>query len=339
MNKYRLVNTLDKNEWSKFVNDHPNGNVFQTFEFYQVYKRSSKHEPIFLAIFNKNNIICGLLLAVIQKEHDGFLGIFSSRSIIDGGPLIINNNPDILEIILKGYKELVKGKAIFTIFRNYWDWEEKKEVFKKHGFSYTLQLNILISLNQPLNEILKGISRNKRRNVTKSLNKGTTIHEVVSIADFRESLKLIFNTYKKIRIPIPDESFFLNAFEILGQRSMLKIFIAKSNEKTIGIRMEFIYKDLIFDWYAGSDYTERNKYPNDLLIFNILKWGNNNGYSVFDFGGAGNPNVEYGVREHKKKFGGELVEFGRFQCDHNIILMKVGTFLYAIQKIYKRYGF
>ena len=60
-----------------------------------------------------------------------------------------------------------------------------------------------------------------------------------------------------------------------------------------------------------------NKYPNDFLIYHILQWGRENEYKVFDFGGAGHPDEEYGVREHKLKFGGDLVSFGRFQKVYN----------------------
>jgi len=41
-----------------------------------------------------------------------------------------------------------------------------------------------------------------------------------------------------------------------------------------------------------------------------------NGISTFDFMGAGSPEKDYGVREFKEKFGGELVKPGRFQKIH-----------------------
>jgi lipid II:glycine glycyltransferase (peptidoglycan interpeptide bridge formation enzyme) len=46
-------------------------------------------------------------------------------------------------------------------------------------------------------------------------------------------------------------------------------------------------------------------------MWHILEWGAKNGYRVYDFGGAGRSDEEYGVRDFKAKFGGELVSFGR----------------------------
>ncbi len=113
-------------------------------------------------------------------------------------------------------------------------------------------------------------------------------------------------------------------FEQLGGKGMVKIFCALKEGQIIGIRIGLVYKNMIYDWYAGSrrDFYKYN--PNDFLPYNILVWGNNNGFELFDFGGAGKPNVPYGVRDHKMKFGGELVEFGRFEKVHNKLLLEIG---------------
>ena len=40
--------------------------------------------------------------------------------------------------------------------------------------------------------------------------------------------------------------------------------------------------------------------------------------------GAGTPDVEYGVRDFKAEFGGEMVEHGRFRKIAKPILYKIG---------------
>jgi len=40
--------------------------------------------------------------------------------------------------------------------------------------------------------------------------------------------------------------------------------------------------------------------------------------------GAGKLDEEYGVREFKEKFGGKLVEYGRFICVNNRLLYQLG---------------
>lgn len=50
-------------------------------------------------------------------------------------------------------------------------------------------------------------------------------------------------------------------------------------------------------------------------IFYLGKYfdrGHQNRFQIFDFGGAGKPNVSYGVRYYKMSFGGKLVNYGRY---------------------------
>ena len=49
-----------------------------------------------------------------------------------------------------------------------------------------------------------------------------------------------------------------------------------------------------------------------------------NGFSVFDMMGAGKPDEGYGVRDFKARFGGKLVEEGRFVHIAHPLLYKIG---------------
>jgi lipid II:glycine glycyltransferase (peptidoglycan interpeptide bridge formation enzyme) len=64
----------------------------------------------------------------------------------------------------------------------------------------------------------------------------------------------------------------------------------------------------------------------------ILEWGVKNGYRVYDFGGAGKPGEEYGVRNFKAKFGGQLVCFGRNIYIHKPLQLKLSKLGYAIYR-------
>jgi len=67
-------------------------------------------------------------------------------------------------------------------------------------------------------------------------------------------------------------------------------------------------------------------------MWHVLKWGAENGYKVYDFGGAGKPSEKYGVRDFKSKFGGDLVCFGRNTCVHAPALMRLSQVGYSIYR-------
>lgn len=321
---------ISNHKWSDFVANHPHGNIFQTPEFYNIYLNTKNYEPLFVSV-EENNNLTAILLAVIQKQHSGLLGKFSARSIIIGGPLVVNNNHTHLEQILKKYNLTIKGKAIYTQFRNLWDWSEHKDVFEKTNFHYIPHLDIIIDTND-LKSLEQGISQNKKRNIVKSRNKGVEFKEITGKNEFMDCLNLVYSTYKRIGLPCTPKDHLISAYKELFPINRLKIFGAYFNGFLIGVRLELIYKDQIYDWYAGANENESNKYPNDFLIYNILLWSHSKGLKTFDFGGAGKPNQPYGVRDHKLKFSNNLVEFGRFECVHNKLLFKIGNLALKLYK-------
>jgi len=40
---FMVVDTFNKNDWSKFVYNHPHGNIYQTPEMAEVYKRTKNY--------------------------------------------------------------------------------------------------------------------------------------------------------------------------------------------------------------------------------------------------------------------------------------------------------
>jgi len=63
----------------------------------------------------------------------------------------------------------------------------------------------------------------------------------------------------------------------------------------------------------------------------VIAYAAENGFSRFDMMGAGKPDKNYGVREFKAEFGGDLVEYGRFLYICKNFLYQSGRFY--IEKI------
>ena len=315
--KYNIVQSLRKEEWENFVYKHPGGNIFQTPEMYEVYKRTKHYEPILLAVKNESNEIFAIVLAVIEREFSGILGIFNARSSIYGGPLIVNEDINILELLLKEYDKIILKKALYTLCRNFWDTSGFNGIFKKCGYRYEEQLNFLIDLKRPPEMILSNFKRDKKRAVKKADKLGLDFKIADSINEVESFYKILLETYRKAGIPLADKTFFLSMFDQLCKKDEAKLFIAKINDDIIAGRFVLCYKTALFDWYAGAKSDSFSYHPNEFLVWCVLKWGAENGYHVFDFGGAGNPSEEYGVREFKKQFGGQLVNFGRYKKIHS----------------------
>lgn len=314
---------LNISAWDDYILNHPNGNVFQTSYMFESYSKSKFYKPIILFALKDGNIH-GVLLAVIQKEGRGIFGKVTSRSIIFGGPLVYD--PDVAYLLLLEYNKVAKREAIFSQFRNIFYIDDLMFSFKRAGYSYEDHLDILIDLSKSEKILWEEIHKNRKKEIRNGIKKGLevnmiSIYNSPVLSDLHQLLKSLYN---KIGLPVPPFYFFRDAANFLEPKGLLKTFIANVDNKIIGFRMVLTFNNLIYDWYAASDNEYLNYRPNDVLPWEIITWGVQNGYKTFDFGGAGEPNKPYGVRDYKIKFGGKLVNFGRFTKINNLPVYSLG---------------
>jgi lipid II:glycine glycyltransferase (peptidoglycan interpeptide bridge formation enzyme) len=289
---------------------------------FEIYNNTKNLQPELVTLYENGEIV-GILLALIQKEGK-LLGFLTSRSTIWGGPIVKNNDPVLLNKLLKKYDRHIKKKAIYTQFRNLWDWGDCRSIFDQNGYEYEDHLDIFHDLTKSPDKLLMEMHKGRRKNIRRAIRKGLEFNELKTEKQIHIGYELVKETYNKISLPLPDYSLFKNSFEIMNGKKMAKFFGAFYREKMIGFRAVLCFNKSIYDWYAGADSNHLDKYPNDFLPWKIMEWGSKNGYEKFDFGGAGKPNEPYGVRDFKLKFGGELVNFGRFQKIHKPRLMRIG---------------
>jgi lipid II:glycine glycyltransferase (peptidoglycan interpeptide bridge formation enzyme) len=81
----------------------------------------------------------------------------------------------------------------------------------------------------------------------------------------------------------------------------------------------------IYEWFVcGLDEEYREQYPSVMATYAAIKYAKANNLPLFDFMGAGKPDIPYGVRDFKMEFGGELVEHGRFLYVRKPLLYWIG---------------
>lgn len=331
MNIIFSENDLNKDLWDRFVYDHPQGSIFQTADYYLSFKNSEKSDALLVALVGKQNSeILGILVAIIYHEGRGIKGYFSKRSIVMGGPLVKENSSKIASLLLDVYIKKIKKKVIYSQFRSIFGTDSLKCCFEKSCFTYEERLDIIVDLTKSVQHLLSDVHKERKRNISRAVNKGVTFIEIETEDEIIQAIELIDKTYKRIKLPLPPPSLFIRTKEVMGDK--LRFFGASFQNKLIASRIVFCYKNLVYDWYAGSDDDYRNKYPNDFLPWNVILWSKEHKYETFIFGGAGKPGVPYGVRDYKMKFGGELISPFRYTKIHNRLLMGIGKLGYAMFK-------
>lgn len=320
----------------KFVKSHPNANYFQSSLFFFTCKCSKSVTPVYYVAYDENNTVTGVMMAFRQAQYQIFpLNFLSARTIIWGGPLVQNNDLDVYEGLYKQYQK-EQSFAIYTQVRNLSDQSAFLTLMRELNYTYEEHLNILIDLEKTEEQLWSEV-HSKRRNEIRRAQKEGTMVELSNGPDTLPKCYLILReVYQRAKLPLPS----IDHFEALLQNSTeeegLRIFVAKCEDKIIGCMFCLAYGTTLFDYYAGAYRENYDKYPNDLLPWEVFRWGKQNGFRRFDFGGAGKPGVPYGVREYKKKFGGEMVNYGRFEKIHFPLLYGLVIRAFNLWRILKK---
>ncbi len=327
--KYRL----DKN-WDNFVQTHSRGNAFQTNLMFDLYAKSDDFTPFYcLATNSQNNKIVGGFLFVIQRTPFPLVGKWLRRSLIIGGPLLPQKGSRIFEGLMKAYSSFIKRKAIYSEIRNLHSWSHLYDEFRESGFKYEPHLNYFVPLKNE--EIEPKLSKSKTRQIKLGLKRGAEIIETPTREQVYSFYQILQNLYtKQIKKPLPSWSFFETFYTLLSQENSGKyILISYQNTIVGGIMLPVFNGKTVYEWYvAGNDKEYKSIYPSVLATWAGLKYAKENAYLSFDFMGAGFPNLPYGVREFKAKFGGQLVNYGRFRKIHFKSIYYLAKAFYSLRK-------
>ena len=249
----------------------------------------------------------------------GIFYLLTTRNVNFGGILADENTEGIqaLSNVLERYNQKVSRASLFTELRNVCDACEFQDVFNKHGYYYEPHLNYFLDLERTSDEILSSFGKQTRRKIRTNMKTGAVV--VREIND-REMVSVFYDiiqkTYSHARIPLADISLFEAAFDVLMPKQMVRFSIAYVEDAPASAIVCLLYKDVMFGWYMGIDRSYGKFYPNEIIVWDAMKWGAEHGYAIMDFGGGGKPEEDSSVRDFKLKFHGDLCELGRNRCIH-----------------------
>lgn len=306
--------SIDEKAWSLFACSHPQGNIFHSSWMVNLHLSATGSSPVTLFCLDALNNIRGLLVAYIMKEGTGVVSLLTSRAVIWGGPLVLKDDITVCELLINELKTKLRGKTVYIQIRNMSDTGNLRSVFEKEGFVFEDHLDILFDIHQPVKSRWEGMHPTRRKQINRATRRGVSTYVTLEPTARETELcyHLLREVYRKTKLPLPGLSFFLKAGELNKTEQRMGMIAALYEGQIIGFRFFLVYNSLIYDWYAASNEEHYDKYPNDILPWALMEWGNNNGYLTFDFGGAGDPHKKYGVRDYKLKFGGETVNYGRY---------------------------
>lgn len=304
--------------------------LFQSMEYNAFLQETGFLEPFRYSVARNSNEIA-IIQGYLQKDGGWLKRFFSRRAIVNGGPYVADDATDQeIKALLEKCKDSLHKRAIYIETRNFKDFSKYKDLFERCGFVYEPHYDFIVN-TESLEIAEANLGKSRKRDIRTSLRDGADVVEDPTELQIRAFYDILKGLYKKkIGTPLFPFDFFLK----LDRSGFSKFLLVRYKDEIIGGTVCVYDDETVYEWFAcGKDGIYKNIYPSTLATWSGIRFAVESGRKRFDMMGAGAPgDGGYGVRDFKAKFGGELVEYGRFKYVCNTLLYVIGKLGVAILK-------
>lgn len=291
--------------WNEKLQKSETAHIYNTVEYAKVMENSFGFKPIF--IHSEEAMLLGFeqpLKGLASKLGNGFVA-FAPPVLFDE-----NKIDNLLKLV---YDECKQRKIIsITIWGStLWDNPNLFKDFEKHEMQ-----NVVAKLGKSEEELFSSLDKAARKNLKKVLNLENKITEGTSkdLDDYYENYK---THHESIGLDVYPKKFFENLYKEIIQQGLGKFFVLRDSDGIFaGGLMVGTFGKSIYELSISSNWEKRDLFPNDLIKWHVMKWGNENGFEQFDLSniavGVEEGSKQHGVNRFKKKFG-EVVTYHSYK--------------------------
>ena len=336
MIKQLTYSDINPQQWQALVEQSPYATWFQTPEAYEFYaavggelipfafgvEEYEGDEAMRRSGDEAKGRLVGVIVGYTTKEKNPIKQLLTCRAIIIGGPLLAEDISDeALAALLKAIRRL-GDKAIYVETRNFHDYSKWRNLFEANGFAYQPHLNFHVDTSS-VEVVDKNLGKSRKRDIRTTIREGVTPVMQPTIEQVREYYQILHTLYTtKVKTPLFSWHFFEQLYHTEHARFILTEYQGRIIGGTVCVELP---NRALYEWFAcGEDGVYNHIYPSCYATYLGIQYAAESGCQIFDMMGAGKPDEAYGVRDFKAKFGGELVEHGRFLCIRKPLLYWIG---------------
>lgn len=328
--KLLTYNEIDKNHWQLLIGNSFTATWFQTPEAYAFYKSVPEEMTPFCYGVSEDGCLVGIVVGYITQEKSAIKQFFTQRAIIIGGPLLADSiSEGALKALLCAVKKHLRD-VIYIETRNFNDYSHWRKVFEQCEFSYQPHLNFHIDTSSA--EVMKkNLGKSRKRDIKTTIRDGVIPIINPTIEQVKEYYVILEKLYTtKIRTPLFSWSFFEKLYKADHAHFFLTEYMGRIIGGTTCVELK---NKTVYEWFVcGEDGVYNHIFPSSYATYLGIKYAVDNNCNVFDMMGAGKPNETYGVRDFKARFGGKLVEHGRFLFVRKPLLYNIGVLAVKLLK-------
>ncbi len=203
---------------------------------------------------------------------------------------------------------------------------------------YTFQ----IDLDKSETELFAGLESKTRYNVRLAIKKGVIIRENSTPEGLATHLEIAKETTKRQGFYAHSPEYFQTMWSTLSPTGMMKIFEAVYQNQVLVSWIMFVYGTTLYYPYGASRSINREVMASNLMLWEMIKYGQSQNLKVFDLWGCLGPKPNpkdpwFGFHKFKQGYGGQMMEYvGSFDLVLDPAVYKIFRIVESLRWIWLR---
>jgi len=281
----RQARSADHARWDEFVRRHPHGSPFHLQAWRNVIEEAFGYKPMYL-LAERDGSIEGVLPLFLVSNVLIRKALISSPFAVYGG--ILANSRD-AAVRLYGEAKL-RAEALgveYVELRNAYPEQCVSEPNVARYVTFTQRIT------PSQDALLEAIPRKTRYMVRKSLKHGFACKVTQDPGAFQE---IYSENLRRLGTPSFPPRYFQALLKHFGNSVDIREYHLEG--KVVAAVLSFYFRDQILPYY-GAALQEYNAFaPSNYMYFDLMRWGGQNGYHLFDFGRSKLGSGSYEFKAH-----------------------------------------
>jgi hypothetical protein len=271
----QIINPIEHHNWDKLLLTNENHSFFHTSSWAKVISESYNYRPLYFTEIDKDKLTALIPIMEVKSPLTGKRGV--AFPFTDFCPLISSNEHHFKALLGKiiGYGKKAKWKTI--------ELRDGKEYLQNKNSSKTF-LSHSLNLVRPEQKIFSRFRSSTKRNIKKAIKEGVKVEICDSLESVRDFYQLNCLTRKEHGLPPQPRHFFKNIFDHIISPQKGIVALASFQERPIAGAIYFHFEEEAIYKYGASDKNYHHLRPNNLVMWEAIKWYGKNGCKRFSFG-------------------------------------------------------
>jgi hypothetical protein len=307
----QILNPIGYPGWDELLLTHGQSTFFHTCAWARVLSESYQYKPLYFTIIEDNKLAALIPLMEINSLLTGRRGV--SLPLTDECRPVAQDTEqfkEMLQYVLE-YGKTAGWKHLEL--RGGHQGLDRCPVHKTH-YSHTL------GLDQDDAKIFSTFRNSTKRNIKRAQKENLKVDLSYTLESVKEFYRLNCTTRKHHGLPPQPISFFRKIFDHIISRKKGFVALAHKNNISVAAIVYLHFGSQAIYKYGASDRNYQHLRPNNLVMWQAIKWCCRNGFQRFSFGRTEAENQ--GLLQFKRGWGTKEEKINHYKYD-----LKSGCFV------------